>query len=119
MRTPTGLLVLVLLIVLAACAPRQDNRSPAEIACAAQAEQVMAERNRARNLRLEDAGAASAPTIIAETDVVARFDRDAAFAERQRLTRECLQRAEATRPGQPTASPPPQGWSRPPALLRW
>jgi len=118
MRTLTGLLIA--LALLAGCAPRQDNRSPAQIACASQAEQVMADRNRSRNLRLEDAGAASAPTIMAETNVVARFDRESEFAERQRLTRECLQRAEAAQPGQPPPrAEPSTGWSLPPAILRW
>lgn len=129
MHLPAGLLLLVL---IAACAPRQDERSPAEIACARQAEQVMADRNRGRNL-WTDSSVPSAQTIMEETAVIPRFDRQADITERDRLTRECLRRADeqaqrqgqtpgpaqGQTQGQAPAQPPPQGWSLPPAILRW
>ena len=117
MHRPAGLLLLAL---VTACAPRQDERSPAEIACARQAEQVMAERNRGRNL-WTDASVPGAQTIMEETAVIPRFDRQADMNERDRLTRECLRRAEEQPQGggQPPAQQPSQGWSLPPAILRW
>jgi hypothetical protein len=120
MHLPAGL---VLLVLIAACAPRQEERSPAEVACARQAEQVMADRNRSRDLWM-DAGVAGPQTIIEDTAVIPRFDRQMDIVERDRLTRECLRRAEEqaqgrAQPGARPPAPPPQGWSLPPAILRW
>lgn len=127
MHRPAGL---ILLVLVAACAPRQDERTPAEIACARQAEQVIADRTRARDLSF-GTDVQGPQTIMEETAVIPRFDRQMDIVERDRLTRECLRRAEeqAQSPGQPAAGQPgtreapqqrpAQGWSLPPALLRW
>jgi|GEM_PF-3092850 hypothetical protein len=113
-------LLLLLLILPAACAPRQDERSPAEIACAREAERVMAERNRGRAL-WTDVSVPGAQTIMEETASIPRVDREAGIAERDRLTRECLRRADeqARSAGQTQGQPTTQGWSLPPAFLRW
>lgn len=101
---------LACLALAAACAPRQEYRSSAEAACAAEAERLVLDRNRARSVRL-DAPGTGAQTIMEETNISARFARDSEFTERQRLTRECLERlgaAEAARGSAPAASPPGQ-----------
>lgn len=123
MHRSLGLLALV--VLLSACAERRDERSPAEIACARQAEQVMAERNRSRNL-WSDTAVAGQHSIIEDTAAIPRFNSQMDIVERDRLTRECLRRATeqtegAGRPGaqEPSPPPPPQGWSRPPGLIRW
>lgn len=123
MHRSLGLFALA--VLLSACAERRDERSPAEIACARHAEQVMAERNRSRNL-WSDTAAAGQHSIIEDTASIPRFNSQMDIVERDRLTRECLRRASeqpegAGRPAarEPSPQPAPQGWSRPPALLRW
>jgi hypothetical protein len=108
------------LALAAGCAPRQEYRSSAEAACAAEAERLVLDRNRARSVRL-DSPETGARTIMEETNISARFARESEYTERQRLTRECLERraaAEAQRSGAPAAppaqpaaqpSPPPRG----------
>jgi hypothetical protein len=111
---------LVLLLLIAACALPQEERSPAELACIRQAEQVMADRNRSRNLWL-DAGLAGPQTIVEDTAVIPRVERQMDIVERDRLTRECLRRAQeqAQAGGPQPAQQPSRGWSLPPAILRW
>ncbi len=108
---------LALLALIPACAQRQDNRSAAEISCSQQAESLVLDRNRSQNVRLDTMGS-GARTIMEETNTTAGWSRDAEFAERQRLTRECLRRvdeeAAQRRPQQgstaaPAAVPPATG----------
>lgn len=119
---------LLCLLAASACAPLQERRSPAEAACAAEAERLVLERNRGRSVRLDSPGT-GAQTIMEETNVSASFARESEFAERRRLTRECLERqgrqadpgaAPAQAPaGAPAARPaaqPPGGLQRGTAL---
>ncbi|MCU0984867.1 MAG: hypothetical protein MUC89_07960 [Acetobacteraceae bacterium] len=100
---------LLCLLAAAACAPLQEHRSPAEAACAAEAERIVLDRNRARSVRL-DAPGTGAQTIMEETNVSASFARESEFAERRRLTRECLERLGARPPqGQTPQGQTPQG----------
>lgn len=101
-------LTLPLLALIPACAERQDNRSAAEISCSQQAERLVLDRNRSQNVRLDAMGTGSR-TIMEETNTTAGWSRDAEFTERQRLTRECLRRADeeaAQRRQQPGGSTP-------------
>lgn len=102
--------LLLACLALAACAPRQDHRSAAEAACAAEAERIVLERNRARSVRLDSPGV-GAQTIMEETNISTRFARESEFSERRRLTRECLERlgAEEARRNAATAAPQPAG----------
>jgi hypothetical protein len=106
---------LLCLLAATACAPLQENRSSAEATCAAEAERLVLERNRARSVRL-DAPGTGAQTIMEETNVSATFARESEFAERRRLTRECLERLGARQPqAQPQGQPQGQPASTAPA----
>jgi hypothetical protein len=101
------LCLLVASLVAGACAPRQEYRSAAEAACAAEAERIVLERNRARSVRLDSPGL-GAQTIMEETNISTRFARESEFSERRRLTRECLERLSAEEARRNAATPPPQ-----------
>jgi len=107
--------LLLACLAVAACAPRQEYRSAAEASCAAEAERLVLERNRARSVRLDSPGT-GAQTIMEETNISTRFARDSEFSERRRLTRECLERlgaAEAQRNAAPPAPQPAAGQPAP------
>lgn len=95
-------LALALVVLAAACAERQDHRSSAEAACAAEAERLVLDRNRGRNLMI-DSSISGPATLMEETSMSAQFARQSEFRERDRLTRECLQRTEAQ--NRPAAAP--------------
>jgi hypothetical protein len=95
------------LALAAGCAPRQEYRSSAEAACAAEAERLVLDRNRARSMRL-DSPETGARTIMEETNISTRFARESEYAERQRLTRACLERLGRAQTA-PGASPPASG----------
>lgn len=94
-------------LTVAACAPRQEYRSAAEASCAAEAERLVLDRNRARSVRLDSPGT-GAQTIMEETNISTRFARESEFSERRRLTRECMERLGAEEARRNAASPAPQ-----------
>lgn len=94
-------------LAVAACAPRQEYRSAAEASCAAEAERLVLDRNRARSVRLDSPGT-GAQTIMEETNISTRFARESEFSERRRLTRECMERLGAEEARRNAASPAPQ-----------
>ncbi|WP_144299570.1 hypothetical protein [Elioraea rosea] len=107
-------LALALVVLAAACAERQDHRSSAEAACAAQAERLVLDRNRGRNLMI-DSSMSGPATLMEETSMSAEFARQSEFRERDRLTRECLQRIEAQ--NRPAAGPAAAAPAPAPAAL--
>jgi hypothetical protein len=106
--------LLLACLVAAGCAPRQEYRSAAEASCAAEAERLVLDRNRARSVRLDTPGT-GAQTIMEETNFSARLARDSEFSERRRLTRECLERLGAAESQRNAATPAPAPASSSPA----